>query len=118
VSPVRYGLYLYVPYGSHSKQRLFPHTALTGWALYRRRNVLSVRYFHQARTASFQILSNSSFVYKCRVQPVGALVTHSHGTIRCCGVRGIASPGCQSVVLQKAKDVSEENSAYIFKIEH
>jgi hypothetical protein len=36
VSPVRYGLhtvYLCVPYGSHSKQRLFPHTALTGWAL-------------------------------------------------------------------------------------
>jgi hypothetical protein len=33
VSPVRYGLYLCVPYGSHSKHRLFPHTALTGWAL-------------------------------------------------------------------------------------
>jgi hypothetical protein len=36
VFPVRYGLptvYLCVPYGSHSKQRLFPHTALTGWAL-------------------------------------------------------------------------------------
>jgi hypothetical protein len=34
VSPVRYGLptvYLCVPYGSHSKQRLFLHTALTGW---------------------------------------------------------------------------------------
>jgi hypothetical protein len=26
-------VYLCVPYGSHSKQRLFPHTALTGWAL-------------------------------------------------------------------------------------
>jgi hypothetical protein len=26
VSPVRYGLYLCVPYGSHSKQRLFPHS--------------------------------------------------------------------------------------------
>jgi hypothetical protein len=23
----------YVPYGSHNKQRLFPQTALTGWAL-------------------------------------------------------------------------------------
>jgi hypothetical protein len=33
VSPVRYGLYLCVPYGSHSKQRLFPQTALTGWGL-------------------------------------------------------------------------------------
>jgi hypothetical protein len=36
VSPVRYELptvYLCVPYGSHRKQRLFPHTALTGWAL-------------------------------------------------------------------------------------
>jgi hypothetical protein len=31
--PVRYGLYLCVPYGSHSKQRLFHQTALTGWAL-------------------------------------------------------------------------------------
>jgi hypothetical protein len=30
VSPVRYGLYLCVPYGSHNQQRLFPHTALTG----------------------------------------------------------------------------------------
>jgi hypothetical protein len=28
VFPVRYGLYLYVPYGSHNKQRLFPQTAL------------------------------------------------------------------------------------------
>jgi hypothetical protein len=28
VFPVRYGLYLCVPYGSHSKQRLFPQTAL------------------------------------------------------------------------------------------
>jgi hypothetical protein len=26
-------MYLCVPYGSHSKQRLFTHTALTGWAL-------------------------------------------------------------------------------------
>jgi hypothetical protein len=26
-------MYLYVPYGSRSKQRLFPQTALTGWAL-------------------------------------------------------------------------------------
>jgi hypothetical protein len=31
--PVRYGLYLCVPYGSHSKQRLFPQTALIVWAL-------------------------------------------------------------------------------------
>jgi hypothetical protein len=44
--PVRYGLptvYLCVPYGSHSKQRLFPHTALTGWALLRRRDVFPMR---------------------------------------------------------------------------
>jgi hypothetical protein len=26
-------VYLCVPYGSHNKQRLFPYTALTGWAL-------------------------------------------------------------------------------------
>jgi hypothetical protein len=26
-------VYLCVPYGSHNKQRLFPQTALTGWAL-------------------------------------------------------------------------------------
>jgi hypothetical protein len=26
-------VYLCVPYGSHDKQRLFPQTALTGWAL-------------------------------------------------------------------------------------
>jgi hypothetical protein len=26
-------VYLCVPYGSHNKQRLFPPTALTGWAL-------------------------------------------------------------------------------------
>jgi hypothetical protein len=26
-------VYLYVPYGSHNKQRLFPQTALTGWVL-------------------------------------------------------------------------------------
>jgi hypothetical protein len=25
--------YLCVPYGSHNKERLFPQTALTGWAL-------------------------------------------------------------------------------------
>jgi hypothetical protein len=30
---VRYGLYLCVPYVSHSKQRLFPQIPLTGWAL-------------------------------------------------------------------------------------
>jgi hypothetical protein len=37
-------MYLCVPYGSHSKQRLFPHTALTGWALQRTRDVFPVRY--------------------------------------------------------------------------
>jgi hypothetical protein len=26
-------VYLCVPYGSHNKQRLFPQTPLTGWAL-------------------------------------------------------------------------------------
>jgi hypothetical protein len=30
VFPVRYGVYLCVPYGSHNKQRLFPQTALIG----------------------------------------------------------------------------------------
>jgi hypothetical protein len=44
VFPVRYEQYLCVPYGSHNKQRLFPQTALTGWALYRRRNMFPVRY--------------------------------------------------------------------------
>jgi hypothetical protein len=36
VFPVRYGrptVYLCVPYGSHSKQRLFPHPALYGWGM-------------------------------------------------------------------------------------
>jgi hypothetical protein len=33
VFPVGYEHYLCVPYGSHNKQRLFPHAALTGWAL-------------------------------------------------------------------------------------
>jgi hypothetical protein len=57
--PVRYGLdlyilfrtvhsahtvYLCVPYGSHNKERLFPSTTLTGWALQWRRNVFPVRY--------------------------------------------------------------------------
>jgi hypothetical protein len=37
-------MHLCVPYGSHNKQRLFPQTALTGWALLRRRNVFPVRY--------------------------------------------------------------------------
>jgi hypothetical protein len=37
-------VYLCVPYGSHNKQRLFPQTALTGWALVRRRKVFPVRY--------------------------------------------------------------------------
>jgi hypothetical protein len=31
------------PYGSHNIQRLFPYTALTGWALERRRNMFPVR---------------------------------------------------------------------------
>jgi hypothetical protein len=48
VFPVRYELEcphsVCVPYGSHNKQRLFPQTALTGWALQRRRNVFPVRY--------------------------------------------------------------------------
>jgi hypothetical protein len=30
---------LCLPYGSHNKQRLFPQTALTDWALLRRNNV-------------------------------------------------------------------------------
>jgi hypothetical protein len=34
VFPVRYGLYLCVPYGSYNKQRLFPPTELTGWIIY------------------------------------------------------------------------------------
>jgi hypothetical protein len=44
VFPVRYGLYLCVPYGSHNKQRLFPQTALTVWDLKRIRNVFPARY--------------------------------------------------------------------------
>jgi hypothetical protein len=44
VSPVRYGLYLCVPYGSHSKQRLFLHTALTALALYWFSHASPVRY--------------------------------------------------------------------------
>jgi hypothetical protein len=36
--------YLCVPYGSHNKQRLFPYTALTDWALWWRRIVFPVRY--------------------------------------------------------------------------
>jgi hypothetical protein len=31
-------------YCSHNKQRLLPRTALTGWSLYRRRDVFPVRY--------------------------------------------------------------------------
>jgi hypothetical protein len=42
--PLRYGLYLCVPCGSHNKQRLFPQTELTDCALERRRNVFPVRY--------------------------------------------------------------------------
>jgi hypothetical protein len=37
-------MYLCVPYGSHSEQRLFCTTALTDWALWRRRNMFPVRY--------------------------------------------------------------------------
>jgi hypothetical protein len=37
-------VYLCVPCGSHNKQRLFPWTALTGWALLWRRNVVPMRY--------------------------------------------------------------------------
>jgi hypothetical protein len=37
-------LHFCVPYGSHNKQRLFPQTAVTGWALLSRRNVFPVRY--------------------------------------------------------------------------
>jgi hypothetical protein len=61
VFPLRYGLttqcicvscgvrtahtvHLCVPYGSHGKQRVFTHTALTSWILYRRRDVFPVRY--------------------------------------------------------------------------
>jgi hypothetical protein len=44
VFPVRDELYVCVPYGSHSKQRLFPQTSSTGWAAYWRRNLFPVRY--------------------------------------------------------------------------
>jgi hypothetical protein len=37
-------VYLCIPYDSHNKQRLSPQTALTGWALQRKRNVFPVRY--------------------------------------------------------------------------
>jgi hypothetical protein len=37
-------VYMCVPHGSHNKQRLFPQTALTGWALWRRRNMFPVKY--------------------------------------------------------------------------
>jgi hypothetical protein len=37
-------MYLFVSYGSHNKQRLFPQTESTGWALLWRRNVFPVRY--------------------------------------------------------------------------
>jgi hypothetical protein len=37
-----HSVYLCDPYGSHNKQRLFPQTALTSWALLRRRNVFPV----------------------------------------------------------------------------
>jgi hypothetical protein len=36
-------VHLCVPSSSHSKHRLFPQTALTGWALLERRDVFSVR---------------------------------------------------------------------------
>jgi hypothetical protein len=37
-------VYLCVWYGSHTKQGLFPWTALTGWSLWRGRNTFPVRY--------------------------------------------------------------------------
>jgi hypothetical protein len=45
VFAMRYELYLCVPYGSHSKQRLFPQSALTGLCLsVLGRNLFPVRY--------------------------------------------------------------------------
>jgi hypothetical protein len=43
-------LRLCVAFGSHSEQRLFPQTALTGWALKRKREVFSVRRYLQNET--------------------------------------------------------------------
>jgi hypothetical protein len=48
VSPVRYELSFYNPEGgiihSHRRENLKSYIALTGWALYQRRNVSSVWY--------------------------------------------------------------------------
>jgi hypothetical protein len=48
VSPVRYDLGVYIPEDgilhSHRRENLKFYIALTGWALYRRRNVSPVRY--------------------------------------------------------------------------
>jgi hypothetical protein len=50
VLTVRYGMptahrvYVCVPYGSHNKQRLFPRTSLTDWALYGRSDVFPMKY--------------------------------------------------------------------------
>jgi hypothetical protein len=47
VSPVRYELGFYIPeessLHSHPREDLKPYTALTAWALYRRRNVFPER---------------------------------------------------------------------------
>jgi hypothetical protein len=68
VFPVRYELFLCVPYGSHSKQRLFPYTALTGWALQRRRYVFPLRYeLFKIRTSwycSSRVFGETSETYK------------------------------------------------------
>jgi hypothetical protein len=48
VSPARYELGFYIPEDgilrSHRRENLKSHTALSGWALYHRRNVSPVRY--------------------------------------------------------------------------
>jgi hypothetical protein len=48
MSPVRYELDLYIPEDdilhNHRRQNLKSYIALTGWALYRRRNVSPVKY--------------------------------------------------------------------------
>jgi hypothetical protein len=48
MSPVKYELDFYTPEDdilhSHCRENLKPYIALTGWALYRRRNVFPVRY--------------------------------------------------------------------------
>jgi hypothetical protein len=47
---------LSVPNSSHNKQRLFPHTALTGWPLQRRPDVFPVRW----KTKSKGLLQDTS----------------------------------------------------------